>query len=690
MKIIHGGDYNPDQWLDRPDILKEDIRLMKLAGCNAMSLGIFAWSTLESREGEYHFEWLDGIIDSLYDEGISTILATPSGARPPWLANKYPEVLRVTAEGQRRHFGERHNHCPSSPVYREKVAAINGRLAERYGKHPAVILWHLSNEYSGACYCPLCIKEFRTWVKNRYGDLKTLNHAWWTSFWSHGYSDWDEIEPPSPLGEPMLHGLNLDWKRFTTQRTLDFMKFEIKTVREKAPHIPVTTNLMGTFEGLDYWELSEPLDLVSWDSYPSWHGIGPVSCSWCDWDIDGKDWRLASHVAFTHDLIRSLKKRSFLLMESTPSVTNWQPVGKLKRPGMHALASIQAIAHGSDSVQYFQWRKSRGGFEKFHGAVVDHVGHENTRVFQEVRALGAQLAELDGVVGALVKSDVALYFDWENRWALDDAKGPRNDNHKEYREDCFAHYYQFWRRGIPMDLVDRRADLSSYKILIAPMLYMVRGETAKKIEEFVSKGGTFITTYWTGIVDENDLCHLGGFPGPLKKVLGVWAEEIDALYPGETRTFTMKGGNSLGLRGIFKARLLWEGLHVEGAEELATFDSDIFAGMSAVTMNRYGAGKAYYLASRNEELFLDEFYEKIILDRCPIQAWPEPLPEGLSVTQRIHGETVYRFVMNFTDRSIKLKIPAEYVSNKLLLGDRTEDSIHLKAWGFAVLRDGPG
>lgn len=687
--IIHGADYNPDQWLHDPTVLAEDIRLMKAASFNAVSLGIFAWAALEPEEGRFELDWMGNIIDSLHENGIATILATPSGARPAWLAQRYPEVLRVTAEGVRRSFGERHNHCYTSPLFRAKVGTINRRLAERFGSHPGVVLWHLSNEYGGECFCPLCGEAFRSWLKVRYGKLDALNLAWWNAFWSHSYSDWSQIEPPSPLGETMVHGLTLDWKRFVTVQSLDFMRDELAALRAAGSALPAATNFMGTYDGLDYWEFVDDLDVISWDSYPGWHGLGPKTNPWCDWDEGGQDWRLASNVAFLHDLNRSFKKAPFLLMESTPSATNWQPVSKLKRPGMHALSSIQAVAHGSDSVQYFQWRKSRGAFEKFHGAVVDHAGHENTRVFREVAELGLTLKRLATVAGSSVEARAAVLFDWENRWALENAAGPRNDGLKQYKEDCLAHYSQLWKRSVPVDILDRRADFSSYRLVAAPMLYLAREDTVARLEDFVRSGGTLVGTYWSGIVDETDLCHLGGFPGPLRRLFGLWAEEIDALYSEERRSLTMSEPNGLGFGGSFALRHLWERIHPEGAEVLGTFDQEFLASCPAVTVNRFGSGKAYYLASRNEEAFLDALYGALTASAGIEGSWPAALPEGVSVSARRGAEGIFRFVMNFSPASVALPLPSALDGAESLVGsiERGGDGLllRLKPWGFAVL-----
>lgn len=500
--FLHGGDYNPDQWLNYPQVLKEDIELMKKAHCNTMSVGIFAWAALEPEEGEFNFDWMDEVLDRLADNGLYAVLATPSGARPAWMAQKYPEVLRVKADRQRILFSGRHNHCYTSPVYREKVRIINTKLAERYKDHPAVLLWHLSNEYGGECHCELCQQAFREWLKNKYGTLENLNQAWWSMFWSHTYTDWSQIESPAPHGMNSIHGLVLDWKRFVTHQTVDFMKNEIKPLKDITPDIPVTTNMMGTYPVLDYWKFAEELDVISWDNYPRWHG-------------KQEDWKLASDIGFVHDINRSLKGgQPFMLMESTPSMTNWMSVSKLKRPGMHLLSSLQAVAHGADTVQYFQWRKGRGGFEKFHGAVVDHVGHENTRVFRDVTEVGETLQQLDPIVGTSVEPEVAVIYDWENRWAIDEAKALRQaDMGSDYEQTCKKHYREFWKRGIPVDVINMDCDLSRYKVVVAPMPYILRDGVGERIEEFVKNGGTFLITYWSGIVDEHDLCFRGGYPG---------------------------------------------------------------------------------------------------------------------------------------------------------------------------------
>lgn len=669
--FLHGGDYNPDQWPE--DVWREDMRLMKLANCNTMSVAIFAWARIEPQEGCFDFSWLDKIMDMLAENGAYAVLGTPSGARPAWLSQKYPEVLRVNAERRRILHGGRHNHCLTSPIYREKVGIVNRLLAERYKDHPALLVWHISNEYSGECHCDLCQEAFRAWLQKKYGSLDALNHAWWTAFWSHTFTDWSQIESPSPIGEMSLHGLTLDWKRYTTDQTIDFFKAEIQPLRELTPNVPVTTNFMGLFPGINYPRFAQAVDVVSWDSYPQWHATGP-------------EWELAAHIAFVHDQNRSMKGgRPFMLMESTPSNTNWQPIPKLKRPGMHRLSSLQAVAHGSDTVQYFQWRKSRGSSEKFHGAVVDHVGHENTRVFRDVAQVGADLARLDGVIGSTVKPDVAIILDWENRWAIDGMAGLGVSERRGYVETCLAHYVPFWKRGVAVDVIPEWADFSSYKLLVAPMLYMLQPGVAERIEAFVAGGGTLVTTYWSGIVDENDLVFLGGWPGGgLRKVLGIWDEETDTLRPDERNQVAPVEGNPLGLSGAYEARDYFALIHAEGAQVLATYGSDFYAGRPALTVNRYGQGQAYYMASRNDGRFLDDFYGRLAADLDLLRALPVDLPQGVSAQLREGDGKRYIFVMNFNPEPVSVALDGQSYQG-LLSGQPVSGRLDLPGFGVEVL-----
>ncbi|OMD86101.1 MULTISPECIES: beta-galactosidase [Paenibacillus] len=672
--MLHGADYNPEQWLKYPEVLREDIRLMKLAGCNVMSVGIFSWVSLEPEEGVFTFEWLDGVLDSFAANGIYAILATPSGARPAWMSQKYPEVLRVERNRVHNLHGFRHNHCFTSPVYREKTAILNAKLAERYSQHPAIIGWHISNEFGGECHCELCQDAFREWLKVKYNNsLDEVNHAWWATFWSHTYTSWSQIESPAPHGETQVHGLNLDWRRFVSERTIDFCQHEINTVRPYNPELPITTN-MHMIDGIDYRELAKILDVVSWDAYPDWH-----------YTEDGDDTRLAAWTAMHYDLMRSFKKKPFLLMESTPSLTNWQSVSKLKRPGMHKLSSLQAVAHGSDSVQYFQWRKSRGSSEKFHGAVVDHSGHSETRVFQDVAEVGKTLAGMTEVVGTSTPAQTAIIFDWDNRWAIKDAQGIRNSGLR-YEETVLQHYRALWELGIPVDIIGSGDDLSAYKLVVAPMLYLISEENGKRIEKYVEQGGTFLATYWSGVVNETDLCHLGGFPGPLRRTLGIWAEETEGLHSRDLNGLVMEVGNKLKLSGDYDAHEIAELIHLEGAEALGHYRNDFYAGRPALTVNRFGEGNAYHLATRVKDTsFYVELYAAITSKAGITRAMDSELPAGVTAQLRTDGESDYVFVQNFSGSPQTVELDgAEYTD--LETGLSAPALLNLAVNGLAMLK----
>ena len=690
-KLLHGADYNPDQWLHMPEVIDEDFRLMKLARCSIMSVGIFAWAALEPREGEFHFEWLDRIMDRLAENGLYACLATPTGARPRWLAVDYPETNRVGADRVRLLPGMRHNHNYSSPVMIEKAKSINTKLAERYGGHPALLLWHISNEYGGEDHSVDSQQAFRAWLRERYrDDLDALNRAWWSAFWSRTYQDWSQIESPAPHGETAVHGLVLDWKRFVTHQTIEFMRHEIEPLRRIAPNVPLTTNFMETYAGLDYFRFADVLDVASWDAYPQWHTPYPMRP---DPDAgDGQaatldDYERAAHFSFFHDLVRSVKHgRPFMLMESTPSATNWQPYAALKRPGMHRLSCINAVAHGADTIQYFQWRKSRGAFEKFHGAVVDHAGHENTRVFGDVSDVGTVLERIGEVAGSRVPANVAVVFDWENRWAIDEAKGPRNDGRTAYVETVIDHYRAFWKLGIPTDVIDETRPLDAYTIVVAPMVYMLRPGFAERVEKFVAAGGVFVTTYWSGIVDESDLCFLGGFPGPLRSVLGIRSEEIDAPAPGETRRCRYLDGNPLGLSGSFSALELCDVVHTESATALATYESDFYAGHPAATVNRLGDGFAYYLAARSGNRALSQWYGALVAAHPVRRALDAPLPAGVAAAVRENGEHTFLFVQNFRSTASEVELPHGSGGFELIDGKHVDGSIELAPYGVMVIR----
>ena len=660
-RVFHGGDYNPEQW---PAALwDEDVRLMQEAHVNIATLPVFGWVSLQPDEETWTLEWLDTVIDKLWAGGIAVCLATATASQPAWVDQKYPDVRTVGVDGVKKKHGNRHSFCPSSPNFRRLSVGLAQKLAERYGQHPALALWHVGNEYGGTCYCDLCAEAFRGWLRERYGSLEEINKRWYTAFWGHTYTDWAQIETPTLNGERSLQALLIDYDRFQSDSLLNCFKAEAAVLRRATPNVPVTTNLMGAFKPLDYRKWAKELDIVSWDSYP------------------GKDAPPAD-MAFGHDLMRGLKEgQPFLLMEQTPSQQNWQAHNALKRPGILRLWSYQAMAHGADAVMYFQWRRGRGAIEKFHGAVVEHAGRTDARVFQEVAALGRELEGLGTrTLGGRVPARAALLLDWDNWWAIEYSSGPSVD--LKYIAQCQAFYRSLHGLGIPTDIVSPEADLSGYALVIAPTLYMVKPGIAEKLEAFTQNGGTFVTTFFSGLVDETDLVYLGGYPGPLRGLLGLWAEEIDALTPAQSNTVVFDTPFG-GLSGPYPCRLLCDRVHLEGASALATYGADFYAGEPAVTRNRFGEGQAYYLATVLDPAALSGFLQKVCTDQGVLPALPNA-PQGVEAVPRVSptGETLL-YVLNHNAYSVSVPLPGAHAD--LLTGRALSGEVEMDTYGVLVL-----
>lgn len=672
-RLLHGGDYNPEQWLECPEVLEEDIRLMKEAGINCVTMGMFSWSVLEPEEGVYDLDWLEERIDRLGEEGIQVILGTPSGGMPHWLTQNYPEVRQVFEDGRRNLAGKRHNFCYTSPVMRKKTFAIDQALSERFGRKENVILWHISNEIGAnmgdsTCHCELCQAAFREWLKKKYGTLDNLNRAWWGRFWSHVYTDWDQIHSPVQNGESRTTALELDWKRFSTEQISDFCAMEIRAVHTHSD-LPATTNFMDFFKGFDYQRMRKELDLISWDSYPFWHEhrdeVAP-----------------AVRAAANHSLMRSLKKQPFLLMESVPSQINWKNVNPLKRPGMHMLSSLQAVAHGSDSVLYFQWRKGRGAFEKFHGAVLDHLNGKHTRTFREVTEVGERLPGLAEILDQTVNAPkAAILFDWENWWAVEDTTGPRLD--LDYVECILSHYRAFWEAGIEADFIGMDDELEGYTLVSAPLNYLYKEGYAEKVQRYVDGGGHYVTTYFSGAVDETDLCFTGHHP--LEDVLGIVPEEIDAPTEEFANSFVYQGKEYPAVR-------MCAVVHPkEGTEVLSVYEKDFYAGFPTVTRSRYGSGEAFFIAAESDPDFLRAFYQEMFRNTGLENALGIRLPYGVTVTERVpQNDGDVRdgvvFVMNFGHEPAELTGIGEWTDAET--GETVSGVLKMEKLSCKILRKG--
>lgn len=664
-RILYGGDYNPNQWTK--EIWQEDMRIFKDARINSATINVFSWAKIQPSEVEYDFTELDEIVEMLGRENYDIILATSTAALPAWMVKKYPEVARTDYEGRHHRFGQRGNACPNSPVYQKYVSALVEKLAERYGHNEHVTCWHVNNEYGGECYCENCEKAFRVWLKKKYKTIDAINKAWNMEFWGHTVYDWDEIVLPNVLGEGMgkygetrintaFAGISIDYFRFNSDSMLENFKMERKIIHLYAPDALVTTNLMGTYKNLDYFKWAKEMDIVSWDNYPG----NDTPCSL---------------VAMNHDLMRSLKDAPFMLMEQTPSQQNWQKYNSLKRPGQMRAQSYQAMAHGADTIQFFQLRQSVGGCEKFHGAVISHVGHENTRVFREIKQLGEELKRLGtSTLGSVNETEVGIIFDWDNYWAFECTSGPNVD--LMYVDQIHQYYQYFYENNIAVSMIPVDADFSKYKVIVAPVLYMVKEGMKEALECFVNNGGVLIITYMSGIVGESDNVYLGGYPGPLRNMAGIWVEEIDALAPAQFNKVVFEDGLNT------TCRIVCDLIHLEGAECLAEYESDFYAGTPAVTRNKFGDGAVYYIGTDMREDGIAKVLS-LATEYVGVKAVISEDTE-LEVTCRRAKNCRFYYVINFKDR--ELEIPTSLMGNRdVITGDIVRPGELLKKYDVKII-----
>ncbi|HEY8812880.1 MAG TPA: beta-galactosidase [Candidatus Dormibacteraeota bacterium] len=660
--LFYGGDYNPDQWPE--EVWTEDVRLMRESGVNLVSLGIFAWSRLEPAEGSYDFAWLDRVMDLLHGGGVSVDLATATASPPPWLSHKHPEMLPVTADGVRLYHGARQHYCPSSPVYRGAAKQLVEALADHYADHPALVMWHVNNEYGchvAACWCDVSAAAFRTWLKARYGSLDGLNHAWGTDFWSQRYSDWEEILPPRRTPTWPNPSQQLDFQRFSSDELLECYETEHRVLKARTPNVPVTTNFMRFFKPLDYWKWADHEDVVSDDVYQ-----------------DPDDSATVLEAAMASDLMRSLGHgRPWVRMEQTTNRVNWRPVNAAKRPGQMRLWSYQAVARGADGVLFFQWRQSRAGAEKWHSAMVPHGSPEASATWREVSRLGNELKLLDAVCGSRHQARVAILHDWSSWWALELPSKPSTE--LRWMDQLQAYYRPLFDANVLADFAHPEADLSGYRLVLVPNLYLVSDAAAANLRHFVEDGGHVVLSFFSGVVDPNDHVRLGGYPAPFRGLLGLRVEDFLPLAAGKQVGVRFTAG------GEGQGELWSEVIEPQGADVLATFAGGDLDGRPAVTGHSFGKGYANYLGTR-----LDAGSMAALLHQAWIDAGVAPefaAPPGIEAVRRhtASGSSLL-FLLNHRDEPVTVSAPAG--SSDLLAGTRVgAEGIRLGPRDVAVLEE---
>ncbi|WP_338701793.1 beta-galactosidase [Streptomyces sp. Q6] len=634
--LSFGGDYNPEQW--PREVWREDVALMREAGVNLVSLGVFAWARLEPRPGEYDWEWLDEAVDLLHAWGIRIALGTPTAAPPAWFYRAHPDALPVRRDGVRLAFGSRAAICHTHPAYREAAASITTRLAERYGSHPAVVLWHVFNEYDGPsliCYCDLCAAAFRDWLRARHGTLGALNAAWGTAFWGQGYGDWEEITPPRVTASAGNPAQQLDYRRFADAQARACFTAERDILHRLSPGVPVTTNFTtapSQGDKLDYWAWAAEVDLVTNDHYLM---------------TDGR--RTHVNLALAADLTRSVAGGGpWLLLEHAPSGVNWQPHNPAKRPGEMARNSLGHVARGSEGALFFQWRQSASGAEKFHSAMLPQGG-TGTRVWREITELGSRVADLTDLRGTRTRGDVAMIWSWESWWAQSLEWRPSSDLDARERLDAF--YEALYDRHLTVDFLPPTglADLdpARHPLLVVPQLYLAPAALAADLDRYVRRGGTLLVSYFSGIVDENDTFHPGAHPGALRDVLGLTVEEFSPLLPDERVTVRTGRGET------YEATLWSEVVVPAGCDTLATFADGRTAGGPALTRHGLGDGAAWYLATRLTGDALAAVVDQVLTDAG---ITPADLPRDVELVVREGASEDFHFAVNHTDAEAKVSL----------------------------------
>jgi beta-galactosidase len=657
--MLYGGDYNPDQWPE--SVWEEDIKLMQDAGVNMVSLAIFSWAKIEPRQGEFHFDWLDKIMNMLHNGGIHIDLATATAAPPPWLAKKYPESMPMNMQGQTLYPGSRQGYCPHSSAYQDGVATLVTKMAERYGSHPGLSMWHINNEYAchiAESFTPAGTAAFRVWLEAKYKSIDALNHAWGTAFWSQRYDAWDEVHPPRLSPTFLNPTQQLDWKRFSNDALLKLFKIEVDILRRITPEVPVVTNFMGFFKATDYWTWAPLEDVVSEDCYP-----------------DPMDPNTHIDTAMRYDLMRSLRYgQPWILMEQTPDKVNWRGKNALKKPGQMRLWSYQAVSRAANGVMFFQWRAAKAGAEKFHGAMVPHAG-EDSRIFREIKQLGKELELLSEVTMSTNQADVAMVFDWDNWWVLEQDSHPSSD--LSMMSQVSAYYRALHRKNITVDFVPSTMTaglLKTYKLVIVPNLYLTRPGVAEAFELFVRDGGVVLIAPFSGIADENDHIWLGGYPGPFRKLLGIRIEEHEAMT-GANRVITEDEED-------FVCETWRDSIALEGAELVARFSQDHYAEQPAITHNCFGKGGAYYVGTVLKPDGLDWLMTHVLAEadvRPALQA-----PNGVEVLVRKGPAGEYLFLLNHNAETAAVNLPRPMTD--MLTGKMLNRTAGVPAYGVLVLK----
>jgi beta-galactosidase len=660
--IVLGAAWYPEQW---PEARWEaDLQLMEDAHLQVVRVAEFSWSTMEPAEGKFELDWLGRAIALAAKHHIMVVLGTPTATPPAWLTSKYPDTLRTEENGQLATHGNRAQESVTSARYRMFCKRIVEQMVTRFGHDPNVVGWQIDNEYSYALmsYDADAKKQFQDWLKNKYGTLASLNQHWTTAYWSETYDNWNEIPIPSPGHNP---GLLLDWKRFVTYAWVSYQQDQVDVIRAHADARQfITGNLMGWWDGLDQYKLMAPLTFASWDDYVGSGHVDPA------------------HNGMTHDLMRGLKRENFWVMETQPGNVNWSPLNNALNKGEVRAMTWQAIAHGADDVNFWQWRSALNGQEEIHGTL---VGPDGTALplLEEVSQTGREFAQVqEAFRGTRPVSQVALLHSYESRWAIDWQKHTA----KYDQIAVVKSYYAALRKlAQSVDIVSPEGPLEQYQLVVAPDLNLIPDKLSQHLAEYVQNGGHLVLGPRSGMKDEFNALLPQRQPGALTSTLGGRVEQYYALE----KDVPVRGKWGEGTATLWAEQLKASAADVEVLMRYGSSNGWL-DGQPAVITRKVGKGRITYIGAILDDKVLAEAAEWMTRT-SGVHAVFGPVPESVEVSRRVaEGKQVF-LLINFSQTAQHVALP--HAMKSLLEGKlegKDVEAVELPGYGVGVLLDGAG
>ncbi len=658
--MLFGAAYYPEHWPEAR--WHTDADMMAQAGFNTVRMAEFAWHKMEPREGAFDFSWLDRAIDVLARRGIKAMLGTPTSAAPKWLVDKYPDTLMWDLKGHPRGFGSRRYYCYNSESYRERTAAIVTAMAEHYRGNANVIGWQIDNEFgcgdTTRCFCPNCRRKFIDWLTERYGTIEEVNRQWGTVFSSQSYNSWEEVELPTytALGHHNP-SLLLDFYRFSSDSAVAYQQFQYHILKTYFPDVPVTTNFMGDFGQIDYYDMAANLDIVALDIYPIMtRGNNPAP----------------QNAAMYHDITRGLKRSNYWITEHQSGTPGAFTLHKTPWPGDLRRWTWQSVAHGADGILYFRWRTIPFSVEEYWHGILNHDGGANRR-YAEVMAVGAEFQRLaEALADSRVKADVAIIRSYDVEWTFDIQPHIQDYN---YLHHVDAYYRYFHERHIPVDMASPDQDLSGYKLVVAPNLIMADEQQSQRLHRYVRGGGVLVLDYRAGVKLMNNQMVQSVPPCCFAGLTGIRISDYGVIGKDESIGVKLADGG--------EGRALWwyDVIQPTTAAVLATYAASYFEGSPMATENRYGQGLAFYFASEPDPVLMDK-----LMDRACAAGDVAPLlgcPADVEVARRIKDGTELLFVINHSRQAHSVKLVKTY--RDLLSGNLLSGAVDLAANDVMVL-----